>query len=856
MSFRASRGGLIALVTTAAALPFVTPSRAIRAQGVVSCAAKPDDDAGRATARASTRAWLAPLDRLVSLHTREVSLREALDRLAASADIRLSYSREALPLERRVCLDFDRVAVGQALEEILGGSDVEPVPAGGDQIALRPLAALTRRDESPGGQARTAQVLEGVVVTGSAEGRPQRGLAVAIGTLGYGDLALRDVRSYSQLFNGVVPGLWAWEQAPSAVIARYASIRGASSFGVSYPKVYIDGVEVANPLLTTELRPEMVERVEVIRGPQGAALYGSDAISGVVNITTRHEGSAGGGLDLRLHSTAGLSQTEYASRPPVAQDHSLTLHTGSSTRSASLALAGSQTGAYVTGADARRLSALATARAVGSRSILTGTARFAAADASSPLSPLITGAGSSPGGEIAGDLSNESLRQYTLGVTAAIIPGTRWRHSLILGADGYRLSGIPDDQAPIPSAADSVLRAARGGADRGTARLSSVLRLGGNRNVATTLTLAAEHSVLRQTVEEPVPPPSHHASYGQGRGDMGRSGPPGGYVNEDTTPERYGVPREVVAWRHNSGAVGQLNVALNDVVLLTGGLRVEHDDAFGTLDNLVTLPMIGAAVVRERGNITLKARAAYGKGVRAPSASPREAFWYGARRQVRTLGLEPEQQQGVEVGLEMYVGRSLSLQVTRFDQRATGLIQRVLLPTVSGRLAYQLQNVGEISNRGWEMQGTLGAGALSLAGALALVDSRVQTLAAGYLGDLRPGDRMLEVPSATAGLTLGFVSKRATMSLGVSRAADWINYDRLALYGSAARSELRGEELRSFWREYSGATRVRASISQRLSRGLSLVFTGDNLLDRQRGEPDNVTVVPGRTGMVGLRAQF
>ena len=33
--------------------------------------------------------------------------------------------------------------------------------------------------------------------------------------------------------------------------------------------------------------------MEVIRGPQGAALYGSDAISGVVNIVTRHEGADG-----------------------------------------------------------------------------------------------------------------------------------------------------------------------------------------------------------------------------------------------------------------------------------------------------------------------------------------------------------------------------------------------------------------------------------------------------------------------------------------------------------------------------------------------------------------------------------
>src|SRR3712207_8820873 len=43
--------------------------------------------------------------------------------------------------------------------------------------------------------------------------------------------------------------------------SRYGSVRGASSFGVSTPKVYIDGIEVANPLLLTQLDPARVQRV-------------------------------------------------------------------------------------------------------------------------------------------------------------------------------------------------------------------------------------------------------------------------------------------------------------------------------------------------------------------------------------------------------------------------------------------------------------------------------------------------------------------------------------------------------------------------------------------------------------------
>ncbi|MGH9420284.1 MAG: hypothetical protein ACRD3J_09940, partial [Thermoanaerobaculia bacterium] len=51
------------------------------------------------------------LARKVSLHDHDVSLREALDRLAATAHIRLSYSAELLQLTRSVCLDYASATV-------------------------------------------------------------------------------------------------------------------------------------------------------------------------------------------------------------------------------------------------------------------------------------------------------------------------------------------------------------------------------------------------------------------------------------------------------------------------------------------------------------------------------------------------------------------------------------------------------------------------------------------------------------------------------------------------------------------------------------------------------------------------
>jgi iron complex outermembrane receptor protein len=95
--------------------------------------------------------------------------------------------------------------------------------------------------------------------------------------------------------------------------------------------------------------------------------------------------------------------------------------------------------------------------------------------------------------------------------------------------------------------------------------------------------------------------------------------------------------------------------------------------------------------------------------------------------------------------------------------------------------------------------------------------------------------------------------------VAASRSWDWIDYDRVALAGafsnsSQADAELVGQELRNYWLKYSGVTRLRASLGRSLYRGLSMTLGGENLLNRQHGEPDNVTVVPGRTLSFGLRA--
>lgn len=802
---------------------------------------------------AASQTWPAPLDRRIAVRARDISLREALDRVAAAARFRLSYSAEFLPLDQRVCVWSDSIVAGDAIVGLLVGVNVAPIATAADHVVIAPTRPVARA------QRESVQTLERVVVTGSANGGAQRSLGIALDVISRRQLDQQSSGSLAASLDGNVAGMWVWEQGPSSLLARYGSIRGASSFGLSYPKVYIDGVEVANPLLVTDLNTASLDRVEVIRGPQGAALYGADAISGVVNIVTRHEGLQAGASRTEVVSRAGVSQTSFADRSVLAQNHSLNWRAGSSVRSGSLGMNMTTLGGYVPGAYSRDVKLNGAFRVVTSAASVSGSARVYGKRAAVGQNPLVLAFLQAPPeastasalrawfasrqdslAELAlTDSQPQSVRQYTVGITSTLLSGTTWVPTFSVGADGYRLSNVANELGLLPSALDSALRSAEGGADRYTFRTSLVGQYDLASRKTMTLTIAGEHSYLQEALT--------------------------------TRSETSGSP-DGLGFRSNTGLVTQANFGLNDAIYLTGGVRVERNHGYTADEQAVALPMLAAAVVRDVGSATLKLRGAYGVGARPARTSTRGITMTALRQMGPGQSLDPERQSGLEVGADLFVSRRFSLHFTRFDQTATGLIQPVAVPrdsvigssspAPSKQLDYVLQNVGEITNRGWEFESSLDLGALSIGGTYTTVDSRVRQIARSYLGELRVGDRMLAVPAGTASLTASTRLLGWRAGFTASRAFDWINYDRLRLtkdYASCetcSAQDITGARLRSYWMAYDGVTRVSASLSRDLPRGLGLRVTMDNLTNSQRGEPDNITVLPGRTLMLGVSAKI
>lgn len=803
-------------------------------------------DVGRARVLAASGLhWDAPLSRRITVQATDIGLGDALDQVASAAHLRFSYSPDLIPLERGVCLAVDSAPAGAVLAELLRGTGVEAVAAGTDLVVLAPARTNDRAGPAPAEELDAVVPLDPVVVNAVASDPARRELPYVPGVLEHRQLAGVSTGTVFDALNGAVPGVWMWGHRASGLPIQWGSIRGASSFGLSSPKVYIDGIEVANPLLLSRLTPDAIERIEVIRGPQGAALYGADAINGVTSITTRHETLENGTPRVHLRSGIGLSATDYAAGSTVAQEHSLGLRLGSALSSAALDLNVGSMGEFIPGAGSRHVGASGSLRVVGSNSILNGTFRFLDERASMPASPLLADsiAGfANPGGGFLGAPEAIDSRQFTVGLRARWTAGNRWTHNAVIGLDGYSLSGLPDAFAAGLSPGDSALRAAGTGAVRGTLRMTSAARVDLGGRTESTLTVTAEHTFLRQDADS--------ALYGPGSS------------------------------RSSTGVGARGDVALWDRLFLTGGLRAEHN---GSLEaaGLTLLPMLGGSWLASVGPLDVKLRAAYGKGIRWPDLAASQGQWKTLEERFQELRLGPEVQSGVEGGIDLSLGRAFKLQVTRFDQTASGLVQRVTFPAggaerhgngyhcpggscvsgleADGRMRYLIQTVGVIANRGWELQSSFERGPLALNGTFSLVDSRVQRLAEGYSGDLREGDRMLGVPSRLYGLSAIWTAPRWSATIGMRGAADWMNYDAIslarALSGPDA-SDLAGPALRAHWRRYDGIPHLRVSLARSVTRDLTLLVSAENLLDHQLGEPDNITVQPGRTFSVGFRASF
>src|SRR5262249_30761231 len=131
-------------------------------------------------------------------------------------------------------------------------------------------------------------VLDQVVVTGTVIPTERRALSSPITVINSDQIEQQHLMSIDEIFRTMVPGGVESEETPG--IGGYSdySLRGTSSIGsASTLKVLVDGIEVTDPAYIKNIDPSIVDHIEVIAGPEASTIYGSGAISGVMQIFTK-----------------------------------------------------------------------------------------------------------------------------------------------------------------------------------------------------------------------------------------------------------------------------------------------------------------------------------------------------------------------------------------------------------------------------------------------------------------------------------------------------------------------------------------------------------------------------------------
>lgn len=142
--------------------------------------------------------------------------------------------------------------------------------------------------------------LDQVVVTATGRQRA-RELGHAVASVNAAEtLDTKPVSSLMTLLTGEVAGVKIQQSSGSVAAASSIKIRGNTSLGLdNTPIIYIDGARIDNNndmgagaggqsfSRLNDISPEDIESIEVVKGPAATTLYGTDASSGVIRITTK-----------------------------------------------------------------------------------------------------------------------------------------------------------------------------------------------------------------------------------------------------------------------------------------------------------------------------------------------------------------------------------------------------------------------------------------------------------------------------------------------------------------------------------------------------------------------------------------
>lgn len=681
---------------------------------------------------------------------------------------------------------------------------------------------------------KDSQEYETMVVTGKSLSQSEKSAPSPVSMITSLDIEKKQVITMTDLLRGEFEGVFTLNSGMNDWTTQVFS-RGNTSwnFGTSdlnedYMKIFIDGIELVRPTLLSTLSPSMIESIEVVRGPTAGLLYGSEGASGIMKIKTK-KGSYGGDLtrpEVTIQLNSGIMDSKYTPNDvtPKVEDHYVQVAGGNEAFSYRVGASHQSVGEWVHRYDSSGTAYSAGMHGEKGRFSFDFTAfkndrDLAKADFSiSCTRPENYNSDRCIEQRKSGKNSKYGLdypmSENLYALTTNFQASENSNHTLTVGQNENIFSyygAYPTTN--FYSKSEYKMR---------TVRYFHTYDVDHSDDLTATYITGLDSVMYESSTLE---------IFGFTRG-------PNGEMIPDYPPHTHGDEWD------KFGYYGQAEFGYNDKLFLTLAARVDEDIRnVGGGNKKEFQPRAGLSYLIEQGDATVKFRGQWGKSVKPPiNQKPMlgSSSWYPTVPEyVPNLDIGPEEKIGWDVGVDFYWRGLGSLSITYFDEEGRSLIMPVALDSESAPPIHQYQNVGVVSNQGWELDFNMYKGPFSLTGNLTLIDNRIERLSNVYRNDpnsdYKEGDRRVGVPDYTASVTASVDVWGGTFSAN----AYWL-----------------GERPKAYGGHLSELKRVNLRAERPINEWFTLLARVDNVLRDQDSDRSDTTVSPGRIFMLGARMVF
>jgi len=197
-------------------------------------------------------------------------------------------------------------------ERVRGQSIILRVRAIGHLAQERPLTLRAGAQTNDFQLKRDINRLQEVVVTGVTGATEQKKTTFAVTSLNSEqDLVVKPASALASIA-GKVPGATVVGANGRPGTAPSIVLRGAHSINATNrdqgPLVIVDGILLNGN--STDINPEDIESIEVVKGAAGASIYGSRAQNGVISIRTKRAADASAGLRIEARQETGTDDIQ------------------------------------------------------------------------------------------------------------------------------------------------------------------------------------------------------------------------------------------------------------------------------------------------------------------------------------------------------------------------------------------------------------------------------------------------------------------------------------------------------------------------------------------------------------------